>query len=187
MESIQKTVHAHVVKTVSNFGLYLTKQGKDNQVFTLEELTAQLQSYVETLNEEFKAKKGKKKVATSSSDEEKPARELSPYMKFCKELRPRIKENFADLKTTDVTKLMGAAWRKVEGTVKDGDDVFNDQLDELDIYSIEIVRKSADSDKETKPKKVPKKEPKEPKEPKKDKETKKAKKPKALLDDSDEE
>jgi hypothetical protein len=151
MEVIQKNVSALIIKKVSEFGVYLAT--KNEEEFTLEELNGHLQQYVTELAEQFKSskktKKGKK--SATSDDEEKPKRAPSAYIVFCGALRPLIKEQFPTLKTTEVTKLMGAAWRKKEGKdAKDGDEDFDEKLDLLDIDSIEVV-------------KAPKKEVKEPK------------------------
>lgn len=47
-----------------------------------------------------------------------PKKPLSPYMRFIKELRPKVVQNRPDLNTKDIVRVMAEEWRNSDSEVK---------------------------------------------------------------------
>ncbi len=139
MDSIQKNITTLISKKISDFGLFLAK--KNENEFTLEQMNNYIKDYVSEVAEEYKPVKVKR-----AKNVDRPKRLLTSYIVFCNILRPSIKQHHPDLTTTEVTRLMGAAWRLKAGSPKEGDDDFAEQLKVLTIPSDADIEEKREDD-----------------------------------------
>ena len=58
-------------------------------------------------------KKVDKKEKKQEPETDKRGRKLSGYMVFCKEMRSQIKKDYPDAGMTDMSKLLGKAWKEL--------------------------------------------------------------------------
>ncbi len=47
---------------------------------------------------------------------EDPPKKLNPYMRFCSETRPILRQQYPDKSMTEISKLLGAEWRKIKNS-----------------------------------------------------------------------
>jgi hypothetical protein len=57
---------------------------------------------------------GKRLNELENPDAPKVEKKLNPYMQFCKETRPVLREQFPEKSMTEISKLLGAEWRKIK-------------------------------------------------------------------------
>lgn len=59
-------------------------------------------------------------------DAPKPEKKLNGYMRFCKETRPVLREQFPDKSMVEISKMLGAEWRKLKASSSPNDNDVNE-------------------------------------------------------------
>ena len=123
------------------------KKGRINVVDMIERLNSdEVQEAMKKIVEDSKPKKVKILKEKKIKDENAPKRAKSAYMIFCDKKRQDIKDSNPDMKMSDISKLLGSAWKEISPEKKEK---YNKKAEkEKERYALEIKQYVRPSDDE---------------------------------------